>query len=571
MSAVATLTEQQIRAWVGSSSFDRGRSYAANRRIFNQRQVGPTLKAQCHGSETYDLYITLNHQGIVSGLCSCPIGDGGTCKHVAALLLTWLANPESFIDQPEPIALLQNLSKEELIKLILKMLERAPNLDQLLALSTVTGPLDRETLRKQIQQALGRSSWGNNQDTVSDIEEILELGETYFDQDDFSNAALLYHEVAHTILEEYDNEYNQYDDESDLINQVGFCVNKLGKCLTEITNPEQRLSLILALWEIYCCDIEELGLGFGDQVPEILAGDMTEEETEIFLSHLQALFDETEPGYNRQALGEFLLELQSETLDDEGYLALCRSAQLDKQLVERLLTLNRLEEALAIFRQATPNQVMRLIPIFEAANHLPEVEAIVRERNQQEGEHVFRTWLKQLAEKRGDFSEALSIAQAEYQKSLNLNRYLEVQRFAQKCQQWEALEANLLGDLEQQKNYDLLTQIHLQAKRIPAALQSLDKLMTSNRNSSHLILEVAVACMEDLPHDAIRLYLVNVHRLIGLQGRSNYAAATQHLQKIQQCYQKLGQPKEWERLITEIRTEFRVRPALQDELTKGKL
>ena len=53
----------------------------------------------------------------------CPVGDGGHWKHVAALLLTWLYNPESFAQITRHTNHLEQCSKPELIALVRQMLQ----------------------------------------------------------------------------------------------------------------------------------------------------------------------------------------------------------------------------------------------------------------------------------------------------------------------------------------------------------------------------------------------------------------------------------------------------------------
>ena len=67
-----------------------------------------------------------------------PRGDGGHCKHAAALLLTWLHEPEFFIEVPELEQVLEERSKEDLISLIREMVTRHPDLEQLLELSALS-------------------------------------------------------------------------------------------------------------------------------------------------------------------------------------------------------------------------------------------------------------------------------------------------------------------------------------------------------------------------------------------------------------------------------------------------
>src|SRR5204862_750896 len=95
---------------------------------------GTTLQARCQGSqpEPYRVRVTLEAGEVSDAHCSCPVGGGGACKHVAAVLLAWVHTPAVFRDA-EPIEeALQRRSKEELIALIRQMLRRQPDLEMLL-------------------------------------------------------------------------------------------------------------------------------------------------------------------------------------------------------------------------------------------------------------------------------------------------------------------------------------------------------------------------------------------------------------------------------------------------------
>ena len=94
------LTESDIRRWIGERSFERGLGYFRRGHILDPRRQGDTLKARCLGSRPTPYYveITLGQGGIVVGTCSCPVGGGGHCKHAAALLLTWLHQPDTFLE-----------------------------------------------------------------------------------------------------------------------------------------------------------------------------------------------------------------------------------------------------------------------------------------------------------------------------------------------------------------------------------------------------------------------------------------------------------------------------------------
>ena len=118
MDNLPTLSEEEIRDWTDSRSFSRGKSYYNGGAILNPRMQGMNLLASCRGSAPapYQVEIVLSEDGIVAGLCSCPVGGG--CKHGVALLLTWLYEPESFTTQEAVQKSLDERSRKELVALI---------------------------------------------------------------------------------------------------------------------------------------------------------------------------------------------------------------------------------------------------------------------------------------------------------------------------------------------------------------------------------------------------------------------------------------------------------------------
>ncbi|MHB8647462.1 MAG: SWIM zinc finger family protein [Thermomicrobiales bacterium] len=169
METIPQLSEQTVRARFDPQSWQRGRQYARDGAIINARRQGMTLKASCIGSqpEPYRVEVTFNTRGIASADCSCPVGEEGYCKHVVALLLTWLEHPELFIALEDMDAALERREKADLIALIKRMLLRHPDLDILLALpdgDTRQPHVDPAIYRRQIATMLAREpyQWGDD-------------------------------------------------------------------------------------------------------------------------------------------------------------------------------------------------------------------------------------------------------------------------------------------------------------------------------------------------------------------------------------------------------------------------
>ena len=133
MSGLPTVSEQEIRARVGETSLSRGRPYARRGAVFDNRRQGRRLKARCQGTapQAYRVEVTFGEKGIAYANCSCPVGGGGYCKHVAALLLTWQERPDEFVEVQEVDAALEKRKKDKLLALIKLMLGQDPDLQGL--------------------------------------------------------------------------------------------------------------------------------------------------------------------------------------------------------------------------------------------------------------------------------------------------------------------------------------------------------------------------------------------------------------------------------------------------------
>ena len=123
----SAVSEETILDWVGPRNFQLGHSYFESRAIVDPRRQGKALKAWCQGSmpQPYRLQASFEHRGVVEADCSCPVGGGGRCKHVGALLLAWLHQPDAFRVVAELDSDLEQRSKPELIALIKQMLRPA--------------------------------------------------------------------------------------------------------------------------------------------------------------------------------------------------------------------------------------------------------------------------------------------------------------------------------------------------------------------------------------------------------------------------------------------------------------
>jgi uncharacterized Zn finger protein len=180
--------------------------------------------AQCEGSNapSYRLRIELDDGGVRSVSCTCPYDWGGDCKHIVALLLMYIHEPDEFSEQKSMNELLAGLEKDALVTLILRLMERDPDLYNALELAIPAAKIAAQrtasrsvrkrqtqvsegTYRKQINRILKQAYRGDYYDDdwnepgyIGDLEEVLETGVKFLDAGDAEGALT----ILRVLLEE---------------------------------------------------------------------------------------------------------------------------------------------------------------------------------------------------------------------------------------------------------------------------------------------------------------------------------------------------------------------------------
>ena len=107
--------------------------YAKSAHVTDRLRVGSNLSAKFHG--TRGIYTTrVGLEGREFRFeCTCPLaGSREPCKHVIALGLSWIHQPEGFHDLDLTLARLAHMTKSDLITLIRHAANRLPELIPLL-------------------------------------------------------------------------------------------------------------------------------------------------------------------------------------------------------------------------------------------------------------------------------------------------------------------------------------------------------------------------------------------------------------------------------------------------------
>lgn len=582
------LSEQDIRARVGNTSFQRGEQYFRSGAIFDTRCQGRTLRARCSGSraEAYRLHVTFDEETIVDGNCSCPVGAGGHCKHTAALLLTWLERPDEFAVVEEMDAALERRSKEELIALIKQMLRQEPELESLLEVPLPTSgqhapSVSPETYRRQAAAVFRRTGdeWGAEAEIADGLQAITAIGDGFAEQEDWTNAAAVYEAVAGEVLEQYGMFHDEGGDLAELVDE---CVQGLGRCLTATEDGAFRERLLHALFNVYRWDIDFGGIDMGAGALDLILEHTSPEERRAVAGWVREAMPQAtdwSSNWRREAYGGFLLELELDTLDDEAFLQVCRETSRSGDLVDRLLSLGRVDEAREEAQQVGDYELLGLADIFVEHGRGEVAEQLMAERSQESQDLRLGDWLKRYYRAQGRNAPALELAEQLFRAGPGIDglaRYQELRELAQQVGRWETMHPKLQAFLRQEQQLDLLIQIYLDEGEIDQALKALPArrkrgLVTSFYGSPSLELRVAEAAEQSRPKAALEIYREVAERLIDQRGRGNYQEAARLLEKVRALYQRLGESGAWQDYIADLRDRTRSLRALKEELAAAGL
>ena len=588
MSTIPTISEEDVLDFFNEGSFQRGKAYFRQHAIFNPRRQNMTLKANCHGSQAdaYRVEVTFDAEGIVDAICSCPVGMG--CKHTAALLLTWIHQPEDFLEQQDIDTVLQQRDKAELIALIKKMLRREPELEALLyASSKQRGPISLTAYSHRIAsvfQKYDNSEWGITSSIVDELADIQDTASELAQQQDYAGATAIYDLLVTSVLAQA----GSYDDENgDFSSFIAGCLDELTTYLEEIPDDKAlREQILHTFFEAYHYDVKAGGIGMAENAADLLLQYATAEERKTIAGWVNAAVAEANAerssayysNWGQQQFGGFLLKLEPDASDDETFLRICRETGRTADLVDRLLTLGRVDEALRESEPAHEYDLIRLADLFVKHGHDQLAEQLVEARSQRSQDSRLLEWLKSYYRAHHNYAASLELAGKLFRTRPDLTGYQEIRQLAQQLDLWSTTRPELIAFLNEAHNTYLLIQIALDEGDIDKAIAMVQAEQRPNYRYGYiysgipiLAPEVAKAAEESRPQAAIKIYQQEAEKLINVRGRENYQTACSYLARVRTLYEKINATDQWTSYITDLRDRNRGLRALKEELASAGL
>ena len=575
------VNEEAVLAWVGPQGFQLGRSHFEDGAILDPRLQGNTLKALCQDTMflCYTLWVVYSAEGIEEGHCSCPAGGGGRCEHIGALLHVWLDNPRAFRAVEELDTNLERRSRSELIGLVKKFLQVDPELEFLLDMVLPAGDHDRalanpEIYRRQVSHAFSRGGddWHAGRRIAADLGMVVNIGNEFLDILDHVSAGIVYRAVLQGIWEHYET---ISDEGRYLWGVMARCIEGLEDCLAaEDSDVAVRAKCLQDLFGTYRFDVGQGGSDFGEVAKDIMLGYATSEEKNAIAGWVRTAMSEGEgsrdkPG--RQLYGAFLLELEADHLDDEVFLEICRESGRLIDLVDRLLTLERLDEALAEADRAGDAGLWSLMDKFREHDCTRELEPLVAKRIEATGDLRLMEWLRDRYKKRGELAGALALAQRLLKQRPDLAGYRYVRDLSRRLGVWQEVRSELLAEWATARAYGLLTDAYLDEGETGLALKLVRQHEQVFPFGSDRLIRVAQAAAETHPQASVEIYREQVEKLIEARRRDLYQQACVYLTRMRDLHRQMSRDPEWNDFMAEFRERHQRLSALQDELDNAGL
>lgn len=568
------LTEDDIRALASPQSFERGFSYFRNDALFNTRRVGNELCGHCHGSSynPYRVSAQLGLGGVITAHCTCSYDWGGICKHIVALLLTWVHTPGVFQSVAPTDERLTGKSKEELIALIQEMLKREPDLERLLDLPLQPDPetpFDLDAFRRQID-FIFLDEFPDPSELAFEIAAITETADRFAVGEHWAAAGALYHLILSKIVPSYDQ---LHDDDGDISSVLQQCALGIERCLTE-DGPDSatRQLWFEILLEAELMEIQMGGIEVAYPARNILVEHTNAEEwkrIEERVRQIIASLDDRYSGWKQETLVNFLAQRLKRTGREPEITDLIFELGSEEQQAFELVRQGQFEAALSIAREHfvdLPGLVLQFADALVEAGGIAEAVAYITSQLVTRSRASYLSWLMQSAEKQQDPETTLKWQLSLFHELPNLENYSNLRAIAQRLDQWEPLRPGLIQKLEADQHWNLLIEIVLEEGDVTRALEYLP-FQSGGRHD----LQVARAAETSHLQAAIEIYYQRVERLIRARGRANYREAVVILQRVRGLYHQRSAQAEWDRFLTELRQRHVRLPALMDELDKAGL
>ena len=613
------LTESMIRAGASPESFQRGRDYFESGAISNASIQESTLLAECAGTSApyYQVRVELDGAGIRDVECTCPYDWGGWCKHIVALLLTYVHDRQQFAVRAQPAELLGGLGRDELAALLGKLMREQPGLYDRVA-AAVAAPakakpgkarprktVDFDVYRRRVIGILhsldsmrASEAYWHVGGLVRQLEEVQESATKFLEAGE-PQAAL---DILLVLLEEASRGIEYVDDSDgefgDFFAEIGL---RLAEAILSLEfSSAERRKLTARLTEL---DARLSGYGLDDTLNQALQAaehgwdrpaaktaarraargpvsrhswGLDEESGAFAEDDWDSGDDEDDDAVDGEddGRGEWHAPFEADLTDVklsilgrrgevDAYLKLCLETNRHWRYAVKLAEVGRVAEAVKHGRQKlrTADEARQLAEALRTGGHVAEA-LVIGERGLKLAppRHGLAAWLAPLEEGQGRTPAALAAWQAAFSEEPSLAIYQSLKHLA--GAKWKKLRPNVMTNLRRSGDKQALVEVLIEEQDWDEAIEVAD-----GRQAGYGVVEtVADAVLPHRPEWVARASRRHAERLMQEPKSQNYPLAAAWLKRAKKAHSALDQAAEWRDYLEKIKEKYRRRPALQAQL-----
>lgn len=576
------ISETTIRHHATSSSLSRGEDYYQRGAVTDLVQRGNTICAVVEGSEVtpYRISFQFDSGGITAVRCTCPYDYEGWCKHIVAVALLWVRQPDRVELRPTLPQLLDRLNHVQMQRLVQALVEDRPELIDVVdaAVMLLSNPVppaqmsaprrrttvDVAPFRRQVKHILREGvrslESGYEDDPFSDpLLDIVEKALAFARNEDGNSAIAILSAIAQACVDEWDD-ISDYGGDSFPITEL------LNEAWTEailsaqLMPPEAvDLQVMLAEWQ------------------DVLEGDFS-----MSLAALEQGWDDPELQRALQGNGyadperlnlpfaRDLALIRLQILDRQErqteYLNLARTEGLMLQYLTRLAEIGNISEAIAAAqaRMTTSEEAFALAKTLREKNHLSEALALAQAGLPLPGncQYALASWTSELAEGLGDRATALDASVLAFKLRPSFSDYQQVAHLA--ARQWDSIKPGLLKTLQRSQEWlarEAKVDIFLHEGLLTDAIEAVQSDSYYRSQLVHRVMQAAVSTHPAWVIEAARQRAEPIME----QGKADrYQEAVQWLQQVRAAYMESGQQSVWTTYFNQLQSSHARKRKLMD-------
>jgi uncharacterized Zn finger protein len=628
------LTWEDIENWAGSKVLSRGRKYQQGRLVTRLAKTPDGgLIADVAGSEAYTTFVAFRDKGIVSH-CTCPYGE--SCKHAVAVILEYLEQAKKGIkiptvDSSDPRlnrvktspgydrryegdnenneedmeeysttpnrhsesasqhlkGFLENMSKEELVALLLEQTEKHPSVSDDLQhrQKLLRGDVKKivASVRKEIQSLSAEPAWRNHwndEGCIPDYSRVRNRLESLLAAGHADAVIALGEELLTAGVEQVETS----DDEGETAEEITSCLDIVFRALSgsSLSSVEQMIWAIDAELE----DDFDLCQGanyFWEVKKEPPHWSAVADKLLQRLKRLKPVGrDENfSNAYRRDKLSDWIIEAFKNSGRSKEIIPLCEEEAVNTgnyvRLVEALLNAERKKDAERwIVKGITASQ-----------KESPGIAAKLRDT------------LREMREKEGNWPAVAAIRAEEFFSRPSFTAYNDVRLASKPAGQWPVVRTAVLSYLEtgklplagpswplpeaeikldhssQQEKppmVGILIDIAINEKETDEIIRWYDypaeKGCYGRRWSEYKEDRIADAIEKDYPDRAAAIWKALAEGQISLTKPSAYEAAAVYLKKLHGFFTGQNRAEEWTNYLAGLRQTHARKPRLLQTLAR---